>query len=104
MSTAYKLTTTIDPSELQSPHQLKTWSFVFDSLNSSNCPLLLRVLDTIVFRQQPWGPRYWIFTDQDNFVRKRGISKLRIEDIVGACVQSINSAAVSIEELMVNSR
>lgn len=101
MSTAYKLTTTIDPSELQSPHQMKTWAFVFDSLSSSTCPLLLRILDTIVFRPQPWGPRYWIFTDQDNFVRKRGISKLRLEDIVRACVQSINSTALSIEELMV---
>lgn len=101
---SYKLTTSLDASELQSPHQLKTWAFVFDSLSCSSSPLLLRVLDTLVFRLQPWSPCYWIFTDKDHFVRKRGISKLRFQDIVQACVQSLNSTGLSMQDLMVIGR
>jgi len=98
---SYKLTTTLDASELQSSHQLKTWSFVFDSLSCSSSPLLLRVLDTLVFRLHPWSPRYWLFTDKSNFVQKRGISKLHLADIVQACVQSLNSTGLSMQDLMV---
>ena len=102
MSTTYKLTTTLDSSALQSSHQKKSWFFVFDALNSLSCPLLLRILDTIVFSKgPPWKPKYWIFTDQDNFVRKRGISRLTIDDIVKACIQSMNRTGHSAEELLV---
>lgn len=69
----------------------KPWSFLYFCLCKSPTPVSLPVLDTIIFSQStPFQPLFWVYTDHDNHISRRSISRLSLDDVVKACFQTLS--------------
>jgi len=71
----------------------KSWTFLYSCLAKACTPVLLPVLDTIIFSATvPLRPVYWVYTDQDNCVRRKSIAKLTLDDVIKACADSLSAS------------
>lgn len=72
--------------------EAKSWTFLYSCLAKACAPVLLCVLDTIIFSATTaLRPVYWVYTDQDHCVRRKSIAKLTLDDVIQACAAASSS-------------